>query len=247
MARIRFILVMFLLMSTACAEPIPKLTGYVNDFANVLTPQQEQYLTDSIEAMEKSTTVEIAIITVKSTDGRSKAMFTTKIGDTNGVGKASTDNGIVILWSESNERGGFIATGRGIASTLTDAKVVRIGRSSRQYFDAGQHYKGFNTILGGINTELNATTTRYVSTPKEKNINHVVSEELSFGTIVIILLIVLILIFIVIPAVIDFGGGSGSGSFRSSSYIGSSGFGGFSSGDFGGFGGGSFGGGGGSF
>ena len=228
-------------MQTTSAENIPELKGYVNDFANVLSPAEEASLKLAIENIEKSTTVEIAVVTVQTTGGQSKAMFASKAGETNGVGKSATDNGVVILWSETNERGGFIATGRGIESTLTDSVVSRIGRASRSSFDNGDHYNGFIIIIEGIQNEINAEA--YVGTSDQ-----VITPEINLFTLLIIILAILVLFVVILPS-ISFGGDSGSGSFRSSSFIGTGGFSGFSSGgsSFGGFGGGSFGGGGGGF
>jgi len=231
MKRLNILFILLILLSTVSAESIPKLNGYINDFANLLTPTEEESLSMILEDIEKTTTVEIALVTVKITDSKSRTLFAAKIGDVNGVGKSATDNGIVILWSESNERGGSIATGRGIESTLTDSKVVHIGKSSRSSFDSKNYYEGFTIIIDGVKNELNEFN--------QSSSNNVEYQQIPPFILGIIIIFAILLILIIIP-----GSGSGRGSFRPSSYIGSSNFGGFSGGSFGG---GSFGGGGGSF
>lgn len=132
----------------------PILTEYVTDNANILTSFEEESLTGKIKEIESNTTVEIAVVTLPTTNGEELTMFANKLGEKNGVGKEETDNGVIILWSLKNENGGAIAIGRGIESTLNDAKVGRIGRESKQYFDIGRYYNGFDYILNEINKEI---------------------------------------------------------------------------------------------
>lgn len=209
----------------------PVVTEHVTDLAHVLTQDEIKSLTDTCQGIEDRTTVEIAIVTTPSTNGEGRVIYANRIGDASGVGKKETDNGVVILWSMDNEKGGAIATGRGIESTLNDAKVGRMGRASRSYFDNGQYYQGFKTILDEIDKEIEPNTSASVTTPPQQ-------LELTPVQKVIILFLVCLLLLIVVGAIIGGSGGSG----RGISYIGGSSWSGGSSG--GSFGGGSFGGGG---
>jgi uncharacterized protein len=220
-------LVMLILLS-GIVSAYPKLNGYVNDFANLLSDSEEQQLTHTIEQIQANSTVEIAVVTVESTNGEDRTMFANKMGEQNGVGKKTTDNGVVILWSLDNEQGGAIATGRGIESILTDSEVGRIGRGSRQYFDDKKYYDGFNYILVEVDKQVNA---EYPT--------GVLNEDYSDWWIwLIIILVIIFLLFFLIP-LLSGGGGSWSGG----SYVSSGGFSSSSGGGFS-FGGGSFGGGG---
>lgn len=138
-----------------------KLNGYVTDSANVLSPAEEELLAQQIGNLERNTSVQIAIVTVPDTGGDDKSSYAIALGEENGVGKKGEDNGVVILWVEGEQHGGFIATGRGIESVLTDSEVSSIGRSSRPLFDQKQYYQGFKTILDGIEQQVK---TEYVST-----------------------------------------------------------------------------------
>lgn len=106
--------------------------------------------------IEQSTTAQIAIVTVESTGGEDRVLYANHLGDESGIGQAATDNGLVLLWSLANEKGGAIAVGSGIESILNDAKVGRIGRNSRPYFDRQDYYGGFLSMLDGISGELDA-------------------------------------------------------------------------------------------
>ena len=142
-------LLLFSSITFVCASiEIPRIEPYVNDYAGLLTPQEELQLNQLADQIEANTTFEIAIVTVAGTGGQDRLEFANMIGDQNGVGKADKDNGIVVLWSTEDDAGGAIATGRGSESFVTDAVTGRIGRAARlQFFDNGDYAGGFNYIL----------------------------------------------------------------------------------------------------
>jgi len=233
--------VLLLLLPIVSASYVaPKLTGYVNDFAGILSSSEREQLTSQITTIVQNSTVEIAIVTVDSTNGDSKANFAIQVGQNNGVGKSADNNGVVILWVTGDEHGGFIATGRGIGDVLTDVEMSRLGREARPLFNDGKYYDGFKLILDGIKEKIDA---RYNS-PTQSATS---SDGMPTWMLVLILIGGGLALLFVIAMLSD--GGSGGGSFGGGSYVGG-GLGGFSGGggsSFGGFGGGGFGGGGGGF
>jgi uncharacterized protein len=235
------ILVIGLLLIFSClasATVYPTLNGYVNDYSGVLTPQERTLLTDRITAIEKNTTVEIALVDVTTTNGEDLSQFATKVGDNNGVGKKATDNGIVVLISFDNQRGGFIATGKGIEGTITDVKATRIWDNSKSYFTNKQYYAGYSKILDGIESEIDAGNSTAPSGSANDDFAFIIFAL--FGITLVIIIIVIILI-----AAGGGGGGSyGGGGSGSGGHRGSSGSSSHSS-SGGSFGGGGFGGGGG--
>lgn len=232
-------LLVFLLVAGASAQDYPVLTGYVNDNANILTPTERSDLSYRISQIESSTSVEIAILDVQTTNGESLAMYANHVGDKNGVGKAGTDNGIVILVSFENERGIFIATGKGMEGVITDSDAQRIYQLGKPYFTNKQYFTGYNVMLGAIETELQQDNSAQTNTTATQ-----ASSEFPGGIFGIIVILIVIALIVVIVAAM-FGGGSGGsggggGYYSSSSHSGSSGG---SSGSSS-FGGGGFGGGG---
>jgi uncharacterized protein len=235
------ILIVGLLLLCSClvsANTYPTLTGYVNDYAGILTPQERTLLNDRITSIEKNTTVEIALVDVQTTNGEDKSQFATKIGDQNGVGKKATDNGIVVLISFENERGGFIATGKGIEGTLTDVEATRIWDNSKSYFTNKQYYDGYSKILDGIESEIDAGNSTAPSDSGSGDFAFVIFALFAFAFIVVIIVIILI-------AAGGGGGGSYGGGGSGSGGHGSSGSSSSHSSSGGSFGGGGFGGGGG--
>jgi uncharacterized protein len=236
MKKIYFLLLLLLVGSVIA---YPNLNGNrVNDYANILSPAEEQLLTEQIYSMERNTTSQFAIVTVTSTDGEGRVLYAAHIGDQNGVGQKILDNGVVILWSLDNEKGGAIATGRGIGDILTDASVTNIGRAHRSEFDNKQYYTAFSGILNDLQTRLNSSSNGSIT----------LSSDSTLPPGVIIFILVMVVLFAIFIAAITSDDGMGGSGFGGS-YIGSSG--GWSSGGSsfggGGFGGGGFGGGGGGF
>jgi uncharacterized protein len=223
-----FVLIFFISFISA----VPRIEPYVNDYADLLTNDEELKLNLLSDIIEINTTYEIALITVLNTEGQDRLEYANKIGDENGVGKLDKDNGVVVLYSLENERGGAIATGRGSESIFNDAKVGRIGREAKPLCDDERYYECFEFIITELKKEI-VNSTADINTTDE-------SSDLSNSGVIFIIAIIIVMIIIGIVSSSDNDSSSGSYVGSSGSYKG--GFGGGSS-----FGGGSFGGGGGKF
>lgn len=222
----------------------------VNDFAGVLSPEDNQNLELKLKAYSDSTSSEIAIVTLKSIGMFDIADYSFKLGERWGIGKKGKNNGILIL-AAINERKMWIATGYGLEGALPDGLVGRIIRNEMTpFFKSGNYYQGF---LEGVEAIVKAASGEYKADPS-------VHEEEGFPIGAAIFLLVIMVVIIIIAT--KGGGGNGRGgryiSRRGTDIFtggmiggmfgggGSSGgsSGGFGGGGFGGFGGGSFGGGG---
>src|SRR5215203_817243 len=87
-------------LNTFVRDSIPRSTPprLVNDFANVLTPEQEQALEFKLVAYDDSTSNQIAVVTIQSTRDFSIQEVGLEVLRQWGVGgQAKKDNGIVIL------------------------------------------------------------------------------------------------------------------------------------------------------
>ncbi|MBS1615776.1 MAG: TPM domain-containing protein [Bacteroidetes bacterium] len=249
------ILLSLLLMSTGPLlaqndkdfPPRPNPPQLVNDLAGVFSPDERALLEQQAEAFEDSTSNEIAIVTVRSIGLYDVADYTTQLGNRWGVGKASKNNGVLILAAINDHRVN-ISVGKGLEGALTDLVSGRIIRNEMApAFREGNYYLGFQRALNAVEA---ATRGEYQAEPKSKG------RSGSILTAIIVFIIILIILKKV-------GGGGGSGG-----YISRRGFGGFGGGfltgsmlgglgssggwggggggggGFGGFGGGGFGGGG---
>jgi len=220
----------------------------VNDFANILSPDQLQSLEAKLVAFSDSTTVQITVVTVPTLDNNEKADYAQQLGQKWGVGGSKFDNGFVVLIKpkSGSEKGeAFIATGYGVEQFVPDATSYDIVNNEMiPRFKQNDYYGGIdaasNVIMSLVKGEYKAD-----SYAKKKKASPV--------AFIVIIIIVIIFLFsrnnnngrtinrsgsagmLLFPWMMGGGGGSGGGG----------GFGGGGGGGgFGGFGGGSFGGGG---
>lgn len=127
-------------------EPIPK--RFVNDFAGLLTETQIDLLEQKVKAIEKETTMQIAIVTVKQLEGLKPSSFTHKLANLWGVGQKYKSNGILIMVKPkySDEKGEvYIAVGKGLEEIISNAKAQKIVNNDFiPNFKKGQIYNGID-------------------------------------------------------------------------------------------------------
>src|SRR3989344_5115848 len=104
---------------SAMAFAVPaKPVSFVNDYAGILTSEQKTALETKITAFEKSTTNEIAVVTIPSLDGDTIENAAQDIFTRWGIGKKEKSNGVLLLIS-SADRQTRIHTGYGVEGDLT--------------------------------------------------------------------------------------------------------------------------------
>jgi uncharacterized protein len=224
----------------------PNPPRLVNDFANVLTPDQKESLESKLVAYDDSTSIQIAVVTVQTTGDYAIEDYALKILRDWKVGNKKTNNGLVILAAIQDHKV-FIATGYGMEGSVPDITAKEIVENEIvPNFKDNNYYRGFDE---GSDAIIKAAAGEYKA-PEGYNQrkDHVNGGGSIFG---IIIFIAIILILIgrrggggggggMLPFIIGsmLGGGGRGGGF------GGGGFGGGGGGGFGGFGGGSGGGGG---
>jgi len=219
----------------------------VYDFGvNLLSPSQESILEQKLIKYSDSTSTQIVIAIIPSTEGENINYLAANWGESWGIGQKGKDNGVLILLAR-NDKKIAISTGKGVEYKLTDLMSKRIiEQRIIPQFKRNDYYAGLDAGVQGVFEVLRG---EFKETRKQK------SKKDGNGLFGIIPLIILFLIFIfrghgrggrrsasgtILDAIIlsnmGRGGFGGGGS--------SSGWGGSSGGFGGGFGGGSFGGGG---
>lgn len=142
-----FISIFFWIPAASAELVFPEPSGYVNDFANILSEETEA----EIEALAKSITderdAEIAVVTVDSLEGYDPNQYAVELGRTWGVGTSERDDGVVFLTSVG-DRETYIATGYGVEAYITDAQAFWITDAVVvPYFKQGDYNGG---ILAGV-------------------------------------------------------------------------------------------------
>jgi uncharacterized protein len=237
----RFILLscLFLLNQVVFAQQkLPKYYNYINDYADVLSTDDENYLNNELlKPFTDSTSVEIAVVIEKSLNGVDvfdRAMFIArgwKIGD-------EKLNSGVLVYIAIDDRKYHIATADQTQGLLTDGVVGEIGRKELvPGLKKGDYFNGIRNTVYALALTVREDFKGKTREKKKK-------EEFPYAVIPILFFILFYLIFIrrgggggfsrrgfYSPPVFFWGSGFGGGNSHG-------GFGGGSGGGFGGFGGG---------
>jgi uncharacterized protein len=111
------------LISVAHAQnttTFPKSDGWVNDFNDILTVEEEIKLEKLLTKFEKKTTNEIAIVTIDAYgDYEGIEDYALALFNAWGIGKKDKNNGLLIVVCKQ-DRKMRIETGSGIRAVLTD-------------------------------------------------------------------------------------------------------------------------------
>ncbi|MFA5812883.1 MAG: TPM domain-containing protein, partial [bacterium] len=127
MRRPHFIIALFalILIPIKAAAAFPAPTGFVNDFAGVISPATRQHLEGMLSSFERASGNEIAVATIPSLDGGSVEDVAVGLYKAWGIGKKSKDNGVLFL-IVPNEHKMRIEVGYGLEGSINDALAGRI-------------------------------------------------------------------------------------------------------------------------
>lgn len=231
---------MFSLISlSVVAQNIPQRNSppkLVNDFADVLSAEEENQLEQKLVAYDDSTSNQIVVLTIPTIDGFPVEEYALKVLREWGIGNKKTNNGVLIL-AVMNDRKLRIEVGYGLEGALPDITCKQIIRNNlTPNFKSGNYYQGF---LEASNSIIQAAAGEYTAPDDYNNRD---KKSPSVGKIILFIIIFLLIAFVKRGR----GGGmySGGGYWGGPTIFGGGGGFGSDSGGFGGFGGGSGGGGG---
>lgn len=236
---------LLLAIPAAITAALPQPSGYVNDFAGVLSSSSEREMTEIAEALAEDGGIELAVVTIETTGDQSIEEYALDLARSWQIGVSGEDTGILFLLA-SLDREVRIEVGYGLEGDLNDALV---GRILDEYvipaFQEGDYSTGM--LEGSISIAATLARKRDLTLSIDDADSYAVSsEEGDPGEIIsfLVMMVFIILFFGGRMRLLPFLFLFGSGGRRHHGYYG----GGFGSsgrgGGFGGFGGGSFGGGG---
>ncbi len=134
------------------ARPTPP--RLVNDYTGTLSSGERDALERKLVAFNDSTSTQIAVVLVPTTDGVAPVDYATEILRAWGVGQAGLDNGVVLLVA-TEDRELFITTGFGAEGALTDARSGRIVRDILvPSFRQGQFFTGIDRATDSMMAAL---------------------------------------------------------------------------------------------
>lgn len=139
-------------------------TGFVNDFAGIISPSAEAALNDRLAAYERETGNEVVVATVPSLGGDDIETFAVELFEEWGIGKERQDNGALLLVAP-NDREARIEVGYGLEPYLTDvATSIIMNETLLPAFRAGDYEAGIvsgaDRMVAGLIGAEDLTTER---------------------------------------------------------------------------------------
>ena len=148
---------LFLLVSF-CAnaqQQFYELRDYVTDSADVFTPDQVLDLNQRLLDFEEKTTNQLVVVTIEELGFETIESYANGLFNQNGIGQKGKDNGLLILFSES-DRKVRIEVGYGLEPYITDAVASRIIRNTMvPNFKEEEYFKGVNEASNQLMQFLN--------------------------------------------------------------------------------------------
>lgn len=215
----------------------PELTGRVVDQAEMLSPEAEARLSQTLQAHEEASTEQVVVVTLPDLQGYAIEEYGYQLGRHWGIGQEGEDNGALLIVSK-DDRKIRIEVGYGLEGRLTDAQSsVIINNVITPAFRQGNFQAG---IVNGTVAMIQVLGGEPVSVAKSPQ-SRTGQEKPNLGLAALFFIIMISVVFF-------FGSRGGRGGRGGAALVGAALLGAAMGGrGGGGFGGGGFGGGGGGF
>ena len=124
-------------------SPLPAPTGFVSDSAKVIDAATKRRLEARLAELQKSTNVELAVVTVETTGGRDIFDYSLDVACGWGIGpEEGQPGGGVLLLVATKDKRWRIQVSRSLRATLPDAAVTEIGDRMAAHFKRGDFGTG---------------------------------------------------------------------------------------------------------
>ncbi|HEX9545032.1 MAG TPA: TPM domain-containing protein [Pyrinomonadaceae bacterium] len=253
----------------AAQSPLPKPTGYVNDYAGVVDSATKERLEATLGNLDRQQQIQFSVVTVETTGGQDIFDYSLAVARGWGIGAKDAQKPSLLLLVAIKDRKYFTQVSRHLEGDLPDGLVGQIQREQLvPAFRAGEYGQGLaDTVSAYITTiatknGFSTDTIFPAGTTRAPERSAGVKKSLwgSCGIVIFVIVIVIFLLrsrsrggrggsgggwlsWVLLSALLNSGRGSGSSGWSGGGFGGGGGSSG--SGGFGGFGGGGdFGGGG---
>jgi uncharacterized protein len=195
-SKILILLLLVIPVSLYAFDVPTRPTGFVEDYASMLTSEQAVNLETKLEAFEKNTTNEIAVVTISSLDGDTIENVAQEIFTKWGIGKKDKNNGVLFLISLA-DRKTRIHTGYGVEGDLTDLGTSYIqSEVVTPAFKNGDYYGGINIAVDKMIEALGGNNI----VPENYSVNNYLVN--GFGSFLPFIFFLVVIIFQILSAIL---------------------------------------------
>jgi uncharacterized protein len=139
----------------------------VQDQADLLPAAEEIDLARRAEALERTTSDQLVVVTVPTLEGQDIAPFSTALANRLGLGQRDKDNGVLMVVAP-RERKVRIAVGYGLEGLLTDQRAAEIIRHMLPRFRQNDYSGAIRLGVDEIDAVLRFEMARPQPKPEER-------------------------------------------------------------------------------
>lgn len=137
-----FLVLLFLSLPVLATDPA---APYVVDSAQLLTQQEYDALSDTLESVSRQLEMDVVVVTVPSLDGKSAMAYADDYYDYNGY----APDGVLLLVCMA-EREWWISTSGSAIRALTDAELDKLSQRFLPSLSAGDYADAFSEFARGV-------------------------------------------------------------------------------------------------
>ena len=129
--------------------------AYVEDYAQLLTSQEEDQLTQWIAAAKTELQLDIVIVTTYGTNGKGVQAYADDFYDLNGYGYGADKTGILLL-IDMESREWYMSTCGEAIYIFTDYGLDQLGETILPWLSDGEYYRAFLAWLSALSPYVSA-------------------------------------------------------------------------------------------
>ena len=119
---ILFALLLLLPFAVEAQGEVPALQGRVNDYANLISPDQKQRIEAQLAQFEQQTGNQVVVLTIPSLNGEDIEGYANRVARAWALGQKGKDNGVLLLVAHQ-DRKMRVEVGYGLEPVLTDLQT----------------------------------------------------------------------------------------------------------------------------
>lgn len=147
------------LSTLASALEVPALTSRVNDYAELISPEVEARIEQTLTALEQDKGAQVVVLTIEELDGEQLEDYSLRVAESWKLGRADQDDG-GLLFIAKNDRKMRLEVGYGLEPYLSDVMSRRIlDQILRPSFRAGDFDGGIERAVDAIDGLIRETST----------------------------------------------------------------------------------------
>lgn len=140
---------------TEVESPLPRPTGFVNDYANVFDDESKERLESALRELRDKSDVEFAVVTVETTGDQPIFEYSLAVARGWGIGpKDTSKGGGLLLLLAIKDRRWRLQVSRSLEKDLPDEECKRLGEESLKLYRQGKYAEGVANYVGALVAKL---------------------------------------------------------------------------------------------